>query len=441
MNKVRTPVAMPMPWWCSPAGIAVGFLLPLMVLISFAGDLPHPALTIRGVEALDARYLQLGAMMILAIALAGWFGAQLQLGSAPVSRDVRGWDRAALGIGGLATVAFIIWFRDFVFNPVLLFQTLTGEFKPDRNTIALTPGLTSLANMGPVFFSIYAYRLFDKGERALPRPMHVMFVVLGLFTLFRVYVWTERLALIELLVPFGLAFGRWTSTRAGTGWALARSVGPYAAIPMVILLFGASEYFRSWSSDTYQGKMDFWEFAIGRFASYYYTSLNNGAGLLANMPWPTWTFEFTLEWLHRAPFGAGKPFSDAVGYTGPQFDWYLSTYQDEEFNSPSGIFGPLSDLGIYGGLGYMLAIGLVSGLCFRAYREGRLVGVLFYPIFFITFMEIYRYPYLGVPRAFTWTLGIGLALLLAATVKPLAAPRRTASTSTSTSTSSAHPAS
>ena len=24
--------AMPMPWWCSPAGIAVGFLLPLMVL-------------------------------------------------------------------------------------------------------------------------------------------------------------------------------------------------------------------------------------------------------------------------------------------------------------------------------------------------------------------------------------------------------------------------
>ena len=430
----RVSAAMPMPWWCSPAGIAVGFLLPLMVLISYAGDLPHPALTIRGVEALDAHYLQLGAMMILAIALTGWLGAQLQLAAAPVARDVRGWDRAALGIGGIATFAFVIWFRDFVFNPVLLFQTLTGEFKPDRNTIALTPGLTSLANMGPVFFSIYAFRLFDKDERALPRAMHWMFVVLGLFTLFRVYVWTERLALIELLVPFGLTVGRWTSTRSGGGWALTRAVGPYAAIPMVILFFGASEYFRSWSSDTYQGKMDFWEFAIGRFASYYYTSLNNGAGLLANTAWPTWTFEFTLEWLHRAPFGLGKPFSDAVGYTVPRLDWYLATYQDEEFNSPSGIYSPLSDMGIYGGLVYMLAIGLVSGLCFRAYREARLVGVLFYPIFFITFMEIYRYPYLGVPRAFTWTLGIGVALLLASTVKPIPAPRRSAGDP------SAHPA-
>ena len=431
-QKTHTPqtsAAISMPWWCSPAGIAVGFLLPLMVLISFAGELSHPALTIRGVTVLDAHYLRLGGMMILAIALTGWLGAQLQLGAPPVTRDVRGWDRAALGIGGLATFAFVIWFRDFVFNPVLLFQTLTGEFKPDRNTIALTPGLTSLANMGPVFFSVYAFRLLDRREQALPRAMHVMFVVLGLFTLFRVYVWTERLALIELLVPFGLTFGRWTSMQGGGGWHLVRILGPYAAIPMVILFFGASEYFRSWSSDTYQGKMGFWEFAIGRFASYYYTSLNNGAGLLANTPWPTWTFEFTLEWLHRAPFGAGKPFSDAVGYTGPQFDWYLSVYQDEEFNSPSGIYGPLSDLGLYGGLGYMLAIGLVSGLCFRAYRDGRLLGVLFYPIFFITFMEIYRYPYLGVPRAFTWTLGIGLALLLAATVKPIPAPRRTAGAS------------
>jgi hypothetical protein len=39
-------------------------------------------------------------------------------------------------------------------------------------------------------------------------------------------------------------------------------------------------------------------------------------------------------------------------------------------------------------------------------------------------MEIYRYPYLGVPRAFTWTLGIGLAMLLASTVKPSLHPPR-----------------
>ena len=91
------------------------------------------------------------------------------------------------------------------------------------------------------------------------------------------------------------------ATNAITGIATAYM----DSIPLVILYFGAAEYARSWASDTYQGRLDFWEFALGRFASYYYTSLNNGASLLANSAWPTWTFEFTLEWLHRAPLGVG----------------------------------------------------------------------------------------------------------------------------------------
>ena len=82
----------------------------------------------------------------------------------------------------------------------------------------------------------------------------------------------------------------------------------------------------------------------------------------------------------------------------------------------------VSDLGLTGAVVYMCAAGLLSGMAFRAYREGRLAGVLLYPIFFISFMEMYRYPYLGTARAFTWTCGIVLALLLARVLAPAPAP-------------------
>lgn len=421
-RAARPDTAHVMPWWCSPAGISLGFLLPLMFLIAFAGQGASPAMTIRGVRFLDWHYLMLGGSMILVIALGGWFGAQLHarapsraLTAGEEAARQRGWDRAAFGLGWIALLAFLIWFRDFLLNPPLLLRILTGAYTPDRNDITLTPGLTSLANFTPAFFSIYAMRAFGGQSTRPTRALHALAITLVLLTLFRVYAWSERLALIESAIPFGLVLGRRMSDWRSPAGTLARGVGPYGAIPFLIAFFGLAEYARSWSAGNYKGQFSFWEFAIGRFASYYYTSLNNGAGLLATSRWPTFRFEYTLEWLHSAPFGLGKPFSQAVGYEGSGFHDYLSTYEDVEFNSPSGVFAVISDLGITGAVAYTFCMACAAGLAYRAYREGRLTGVLLYPMFFVTFMEIYRYAYLSQPRAFTWVLGMGLALALART--------------------------
>ena len=59
-------------------------------------------------------------------------------------------------------------------------------------------------------------------------------------------------------------------------------------------------------------------------------------------------------------------------------------------------------------------------MLFRAYRAGTLSGVLLYPMFFLAFLEVFRYPYLGTQRAFTWAIGIGIALLLS---RPARQPR------------------
>ncbi len=404
-----------MPWWCSPAGITVGFLIPTICLVAMASELQLSSLTFRGVRFLDLSSILLGVLMLLPIALGGWVGSQVAFRRSPRSIDFWSWDRAAMVMGLIACVSYLVLFKDVLLRPATLIQVLLGSFKPNREDLGASAGLGSLVNMAQVFFAIAAFRLVDRRAPPMPALMRVLLVVLLMLTLLRVYLQSERLALMEIMVPFGLAAGRWMYERRQQGWTVLGALGPFAALPFVVLYFGVAEYFRSWGSDAYRGKTSFWDFAIGRFLSYYVTSLNNGAGLVETTPAATWKFEHVLEWAHRAPFGLGADFSSYIGFNAEaksSFRWFLRTYADVEFNSNSGIYVPVADLGVHIALIYMLMIGTFAGLAYRSYRSSRITGVLFFPLFFITFLEIFRYPFLGQPRAFTWTLGILLAMFL-----------------------------
>jgi hypothetical protein len=91
---------------------------------------------------------------------------------------------------------------------------------------------------------------------------------------------------------------------------------------------------------------------------------------------------------------------------------FLWKYGDPEFNNPSGLYSVIYDLGLPLGLLFFGVVGLFAGRCFTAYRAGSLLGVLAYPLFFLSFLEIFRYFYLGNSRGFTWALGIGVALVV-----------------------------
>jgi hypothetical protein len=400
-----------MPWWTSPAGINFGFLVPIMLLIAWVGDSAYAGLTIRGIRFLTPYYIALGCGVLLVSGLSGWIGSYVTTDRSIGRQDLgENWNRAAKVVGVIVLLAYGIWFRDFVFNPILLINTLVGAYRPDRSNIQLTTGITSLSNAAPVFFSIYAYQVIVRRVK-VSRSMHVMCAMLVGFTLFRVYAWSERLAMIEASVPFGLAGAAFLARAPGRLSSVVLRAGPFLAIPILILYFAMFEYIRSWQSATYNKHFGFWEFATGRLVSYYYTSLNNGAGMLATANWPTFKFENTLTWLHRAPF-IGPLFSRAVDLQYIQLEEFLTKFGDAEFNNPSGIYGVFVDLGLPLGTVYFCLVGFSGGLIYRAYRSGSLAGVLFYPLFFIAFLEVFRMAYLGMSRAFIWTLGIALALLL-----------------------------
>jgi hypothetical protein len=412
-----------MPWWTSPVGLTLGFLLPVIVFISFIGETNHPGLTIRGTRFLGIGYVAMGVAMLLSMALAAWIALRVT-STQPAFVDRSRWNLAATTLGVIGFVAMTIWFKDFLTNPGLLWQVLSGRFKPEREDIELTTGITSLANFVPIFFAIYAFQMREAGAR-LPWYMHLLCSVLVAFTLFRVYVWSERLALIEAIIPFGLVLGARAWSSRNRVLKFMAFLGPFVALPALVLYFGIAEYSRSWASGVYS-QLDFWDFAVGRFASYYYTALNNGAGLLATTEWPNYKFDSIFSWLHRAPLSVGQVFGSLTNVAIPNVDHdiFLARFADVEFNSPSALYSVVGDIGLPLAFVYFSLCAALAGFLFVRYQQGRLPGVALYPMFFISYLEIFRYPYLGQSRAFTPMVGFILVLLIVHADRLLGRPAR-----------------
>ncbi len=420
MAGLQTQPAVDTPWWVTPHGLTLGFLIPVFVIVAAAGRLKLPGLTVRGHIFLNDGYILMGLLILVCIAIGGWVGSRLS----PRARhhEAGSYLGAGFVVGTIALAAYLFWFKIFLADPSMLIAALTGAYKPDRNEIGSTTGLTSLVNMTPAYFSIYAYHLLYAKAQFRTRD-HVLAGVLMFFTLFRVYAWSERLALVEAAIPFAIAAGlKLSGGAASPAKRLASWLGPFAAVPLLILYFGAAEYFRSWQSGTYAGKSGFWEFAIGRFASYYFTSLNNGAGVLATLEWPSYGFENTLGWLHKFPFGGGEFFADLVGSARTDFSQFLAKYVDLEFNNPSGIYSVVYDIGLPMAIAYFCLIAAAAGYALNLYRQRSPLGAIAYPMLYLSLLEIFRYPYFGTSRAFTWQLGILLLIALAQLMKPRKAP-------------------
>lgn len=398
-------------WWLKPQGLILGFLIPIFLVVMLLGEMQSPALTIRGLTFLDTGYSLIGIGYLLLMACAAHVGGHIDLQDhGPVNE--RPWLFPAVLLGCLALMAYAVWFKGFILNPSSLLQVFSVSEKVSRTELNTAVGLTSLTNLTPVFFCLVAH-LYARQPQCLPGYVKAMGCLLLVLTVFRVYIWGERLALIEVVMAAGvpMAWARYQQTRS----RVVRSVLtllPLLGIPILLLYFGAAEYFRSWQSDFYQSSnLSFWEFASGRLASYYYTSLNNGAGILETQPWPTYRMENVLQFVYKAPFLVGPIaryyFQDDID----RIDVFLNSYGDPEFNNPSGVFMVLLDLGYGGGAVYFLLLGFLSGVSAKAFAKEQLRGLLTYPFMLVTMLEMFRYPYLGSSRAFTIMLGVGLVMI------------------------------
>lgn len=347
---------------CALAVFLLGALLPMFGHRRAAGT-PWPALPPRSVPLLRA-----AARWLLGLTL---FGYAALVGAA-VTRGLRPADVAA-ALAGQAAAAD---------NLKQLFAPVTG--------------VTSLTQMG-IAFAVVATVLIVSGAA----PRRRLLVGLGLVTSLaaaRAFLASERLALIEVVLP-AVAVVAMAAATGRRPWARsAARAAPAALLPAAVVLFGVFEHSRSWAFYQRTSSGGFLDFALARFAGYYATAYNNHQ-LLADHTTVVAQVPFgTLEGLWSAPGVASAGLYEALNGGPPAaVGVVLAQYGNPEFNNPCGICTPLLDYGHIGGLVFIGVAGVVVGAAYWAFANAAPVGLLVYPPLFTGVLELPRYLY--------WTQG------------------------------------
>lgn len=409
-------------WWVSPAG-SLMLVVPLSLAVALRISDPDYRLFYKVPKAITTPQAELFLLAAGVLALGTLLAQVLRptrlradwpgLNAAQVQMLRRGetvcfWltvaGYAAFGALGLARGG----------SPGLLLRAIvnqsnyTGQLK---TIFAPVTGVTSLTQVGVAYVVLAAVLLCHQPSRRVKRRLMIV-LLLGLL---RTYFLTERLALLELVVPL-LAVGllRRRQRPHKGAWL---PIAPVLALPLLLVVFGAFEYSRSWVFYRSRTTLSFPAFVVNRLAGYYATSYNNGALTLqyghsaGRLPYDSiqgfWTSP-GLSQLNLYPRLTGQGGPDALSTV-------LAQHGNPEFNNPGGLSVPIFDFGTLGGLAFFLIVGLIIGLAHRAFRAGQPVGLLVYPVLFTGLLELPRYLY--------WTQGRVVPGMLALLVVGIAMVR------------------
>ena len=391
----------PPPWWANPTILVGGFIIPVFTLVYVIPTLfGTGALQLRSAIYFEARYFGLGIAFLFCLLVGCLVGQVIRPGLPKPGHTREEYvSLIYLEIMALATIgAYVIWFREVVISPSALIAVFRGESNL-RYTSHTIGGITTFTQCGLTYVILYLDRVWGL---KLPIPQRRFFwylvAILGL-NVFRAYAWAERLSLIEVMLPIGLLFFCYRQQGTNPIMRAARAAGPVIAIVLLIGFFGVMEYFRSWSQHYSDVEASFWGFVMRRFLAYYYTALNNGAGLLLTMDWPTYEMDHVLQWLYRFPALIGPIFRNA--FEVKTLDWqFLGKFADPEFSNMSGIYTIFYDMGVPGALMYAGMWGFVAGVSYASMRARRGMLRFLYPVLVLSIMEVMRLIYLSEPRAF-----------------------------------------
>lgn len=322
-------------------------------------------------------------------------------GDATSAIDVPQWAMAMLMIGAL--FAYAIWFAPLATDPRLVLDILRGERSNVRDVVTTTPGVTTMTQFG-VAYAIAFAAMRSSRVRPLEAWERVGLALVFVLAAIRSVVWSERLAVIELAVVYVVARLAFTQVTTQRWWRIGTFV-PLAAPLLLYLAFTGTEYLRSW--DYYRGEYDsVWAFSYERLLTYYATASNNGIGLLVeNHEWPLFSGRFVAEWLYLMP-GVGDWMRESLGDPMSYYTTFLERFARPEFNSPTGLFQVVFDLGYAGSMLYFLTVGALIGRLWDGWRRQSTPGVLLYPVAVMFLVELLRFNYFAATRFFPLALAL-----------------------------------
>lgn len=279
--------------------------------------------------------------------------------------------------------AFFIWL-----GPTMNLSTLvhlgSGNIDALRESGNQISGLTTLTQVGIPLAVVCAYAVSSKGNlsNAILSRYRWMLAFIVVCTLYRVLIWSERLAIFEIAVPVAVVFilARFRSK-------VILNALPFVALFLTVIMFGIFEYFRSWYYYKDTG-VSLVEFTLGRFTSYYITAFNNMSVLLDMTEVnyiPLHVLGFVFQFPGIAPLNAM-----IEAYWFGTYWPMLNNYLNPEYNLFSAFGVIFRDLGIVLGCVTLFIFGCVSGRLYSSFRAGFVLGSLFYPIWMIGLFDFGR---------------------------------------------------
>ena len=406
-------------WWLTPAYVA-GVMGVLLTLGAFWIPADIYKEYWRTPKYLDLKYVAIIISFAAAFCLGSIAGG---MKSGPAIGSIRDWKRD-LPFGFLegafnvffvlSLLGYLVWGAAAVSRGANL-DTALGVLRGEKGATDLMKnvylitisGVTTLTQLAIGAGILGVLVGLKKGWKTVGWKFGVMMA----FTIVRALMNSERLAIIELVIPAAIIFvrlsildsPRWT----GQLWPVLKAI-PVFAFGGLFTIFGTSEYFRSWTNYYAGGNLNFFEFVAFRLLGYYATAFNNGA-LLSERLHATGIPFLSMHFLWRFPV-----ISNVVLLFLPELEVdpamdtpYMSILDREgnpEFNNGCGWLHPLMDFGYLPAILYWLVCGIVCGLLYRSFQRRQAWGLMLYPIIFISIVEL--------PRILYWAEGRNLVPVL-----------------------------
>jgi oligosaccharide repeat unit polymerase len=391
-------------WWLSPVAVTLVVAFISIIPAAFIGDERFrvlwntPKVLTTETCALflaGAMTIALGALVVIAL-MPGRDGAVRWPNLEPT--DIALLRKAsivlfALTLVGYLAFAFVILKAGISWDDVTGTAEVNGEI-PLKKRASTIAGLTTLTQVGIASTIVSSLLLCYKRTAGEVAKLSILFIL----SILRAFIWSERLAFLELVVPVIVIYvsHRASVTKSRRGLI---SVAPVVALPALFSIFGFFEYFRSWAYYRTISNENFATFVGERLAAYYVTGLNNGQIEMNQLATPgRWPFA-TIEALWTAPglssvgmyekLSAGSPSLDGRGTPDPLA--LLEKFGSIEFNNPSGYGEVFLDYGRFGAFAYFLLVGILAGVLYCRMRQSRATGLLFYPLIYVGLLEFPRY--------------------------------------------------
>lgn len=408
------------PAWLNPAAVILGFTGSLSLITA---GLPDSVFEEWGVEKFfDRSHLLLAWVGIGALVIGIMIGSTrtaagtgAEAGVLP-HHDPEGrhhdellekWYRGAgiLVVGGylawlvigLARGVSIALFQDVLDRDLGAISSLKGYLAP-------VGGVTTLTQLAGIVSAIGAHRFCST------RRIGGLWIFVVAAGAFRALFYAERLALMEVLIPAGVVLvleaGFFTARRRLTRWLPAFGLGG------LVVVFAASEYFRSWIFYADVTDLPFHRWVLLRLVGYYATAFNNNAlfhdlgSSVGHDPYYSFPFAYDFPGV-SAIFGRPEVGGADVS------DWWmgqLQLYANEEFNNTGSFLVPMADLGVVGGALFWVIAGIVIGRIYQRARSGCEVGVIGYSVIFLGLLELPRFVYWTQGRFFPAVVAIALMI-------------------------------